>query len=62
MFSPTYTTDSSVQLIYDVKGIGQIQIVGINGKQVLDAKVKAAHFDTFTLHLHFAQACLRGFS
>ena len=43
MFSPTYTTDSSVQLIYVVKGIGQIQIVGINGKQVLDIEVKPGH-------------------
>ena len=43
MFSPTYTTDSSVQLIYVVKGIGQIQIVGINGKQVLDTEVKPGH-------------------
>ncbi|KAM3714644.1 hypothetical protein ACB098_01G352400 [Castanea mollissima] len=41
--SPTYTTDFSVQLIYVVKGTDQIQIVGINGKQVLDTKVKPGH-------------------
>ncbi|XP_065638235.1 11S globulin seed storage protein 2 [Quercus suber] len=43
MCSPTYTTDFSVQLIYVVKGTGQIQIVGINGKQVLDTEVKPGH-------------------
>uniref|UniRef100_A0A7N2R0C1 Cupin type-1 domain-containing protein n=1 Tax=Quercus lobata TaxID=97700 RepID=A0A7N2R0C1_QUELO len=43
MCSPTYTSDFSVQLIYVVKGTGQIQIVGINGKQDLDTEVKPGH-------------------
>lgn len=41
--SPIYTTDSSAQLIYFVKGHGRIQIVGILGKRVLDSEVKAGH-------------------
>ncbi|PON43509.1 11-S seed storage protein [Trema orientale] len=43
MSSPIYTTDSTVQIIYVVKGSGQIQIVGINGKRVLDTQVKVGH-------------------
>ncbi|XP_050272646.1 glutelin type-B 2-like [Quercus robur] len=43
MSSPIYTTDSSVQLIYVVKGTCQVQIVGINGKQVLDTELKPGH-------------------
>ncbi|XP_015893696.3 glutelin type-D 1 [Ziziphus jujuba] len=41
MSSPIYTTDSSVRVIYVVKGSGRIQIVGIQGKRVLDTEVKA---------------------
>ncbi|XP_059651127.1 cocosin 1-like [Cornus florida] len=43
MSSPMYTTDSSVQLTYIVKGSGRVQIVGINGQGALDAKVEAGH-------------------
>ena len=43
MSSPIYTADSSAQLIYVVKGGGRIQIVGINGKRVLDTQVKVGH-------------------
>lgn len=43
MRSPLYAADSAVQLIYVVKGSGRVQIVGINGKRVLDMEVKAGH-------------------
>lgn len=43
MSSPIYTADSSAQLIYVVKGGGRIQIVGMNGKRVLDSEVKVGH-------------------
>ncbi|KAK9287260.1 hypothetical protein L1049_015673 [Liquidambar formosana] len=39
--SPIYTTDSAVQVTYVARGSGRIQIVGIDGKRVLDTKVKA---------------------
>ncbi|XP_052210223.1 glutelin type-D 1-like [Diospyros lotus] len=38
---PTYAADSAVQVSYVVKGSGRVQLVGINGKQELDAQVKA---------------------
>ena len=41
--SPIYTTDSTVQLIYVVRGGGRVQIAGINGQRVLDAEVTAGH-------------------
>lgn len=43
MSSPIYTTDSTTQMIYVVKGDGKIQIVGINGERVLDTEVKVGH-------------------
>jgi quercetin dioxygenase-like cupin family protein len=43
MRSPSYAADSAVQLIYVVKGSGRVQIVGINGKRVLDVEVKPGH-------------------
>ncbi|XP_050376800.1 LOW QUALITY PROTEIN: cocosin 1-like [Argentina anserina] len=39
--SPTYTTDSTVQVIYVVGGGGRVQIAGLNGQSVLDAEVTA---------------------
>lgn len=41
--SPIYTTDSTVQLIYVVRGGGRVQIAGINGQRVLDAEVTVGH-------------------
>ncbi|KAL5789750.1 hypothetical protein ACOSQ2_004638 [Xanthoceras sorbifolium] len=41
MLSPFYTNDSSVRVFYAVKGTGKVQIVGINGKLVLDNKILA---------------------
>ncbi|KAH7575742.1 hypothetical protein JRO89_XS02G0206600 [Xanthoceras sorbifolium] len=41
MLSPFYTNDSSVWVFYAVKGTGKVQIVGINGKLVLDKKILA---------------------
>ncbi|XP_065863163.1 legumin type B-like [Euphorbia lathyris] len=43
MFSPSYTANGDERLFYVVKGTGEVQIVGINGNQVLDAKLEAAH-------------------
>nr|BAJ53257.1 JHL25P11.12 [Jatropha curcas] len=40
MYSPTYTADGTNRLIYVVKGSGNLQIVGINGKRVLDTKIE----------------------
>ncbi|KAL3538549.1 hypothetical protein ACH5RR_001915 [Cinchona calisaya] len=41
IFSPVYTADVSFQLIYITKGSGLFQIVGLNGKNVLEAKVQS---------------------
>lgn len=41
MYSPTYTADGTVQVFYVAKGSGQVQVVGINGKRVLDNKIEA---------------------
>ena len=43
MRSPFYAADSAVQLIYVARGSGRVQIVGINGKRVLDTEVKTGH-------------------
>ncbi|KAK4339922.1 hypothetical protein RND71_041384 [Anisodus tanguticus] len=40
LFGPIFTADSSVQLSYVTKGSGRVEIVGLFGKTVLDAKVK----------------------
>ncbi|KAL5817843.1 hypothetical protein ACOSQ3_026221 [Xanthoceras sorbifolium] len=41
MLSPFYTNDSLVRVFYAVKGTGNVQIVGINGKLVLDNQILA---------------------
>ncbi|KAH7518771.1 hypothetical protein FEM48_Zijuj09G0206400 [Ziziphus jujuba var. spinosa] len=43
MNSPIYSTDSSIRVIYVVKGSARVQIVGIQGKRVLDTEIKAGH-------------------
>ncbi|KAM6546609.1 hypothetical protein CsatB_027345 [Cannabis sativa] len=43
MTSPVYTCDSSTQVIYVVSGGGMIQVVGFNGKLVLESEIKAGH-------------------
>lgn len=43
MSSPVYTCDSAVHVIYVINGGGQIQVVGFNGKRMLDTEVKAGH-------------------
>ncbi|KAH7518773.1 hypothetical protein FEM48_Zijuj09G0206600 [Ziziphus jujuba var. spinosa] len=58
MSSPTYTTDSSVRVIYVVNGGGRIQIVGLMGKRVLDAEVKAGQL--VVVPAFFAVAKLAG--
>lgn len=41
--APSYLVNPVVQLIYIAKGSGKIEIVGLNGKRVLDTQVKAGH-------------------
>ncbi|KAJ9158884.1 hypothetical protein P3X46_024428 [Hevea brasiliensis] len=41
MYSPTYTVNGADRLVYVVKGRGNVQIVGISGKRVLDTNIKA---------------------
>ncbi|KAL2254344.1 UNVERIFIED_CONTAM: 13S globulin seed storage protein 1 [Sesamum indicum] len=43
VLDPYYSTDGSHQIIYVTKGSGRIQIVGLNGNQVLDARVQKDH-------------------
>ncbi|XP_028775492.1 cocosin 1-like [Neltuma alba] len=43
MKAPAYLTNPAIQLIYVVRGSGKIEIVGFNGKLVLDSKVEAGH-------------------
>ena len=38
---PKFTADGTVQAVYVVRGSGQVQIVGINGKRVLDTEIEA---------------------
>ncbi|KAG6709723.1 hypothetical protein I3842_06G147400 [Carya illinoinensis] len=58
MHAPTYTTDSAVQVIYVVKGCGKIQVVGINGKRVLDMEVKPGYL--LVVPRFFAVAIIAG--
>lgn len=39
--APSYQVNPAVQLIYIARGGGKIEIVGLNGKRVLDTQVKA---------------------
>ncbi|XP_061365762.1 glutelin type-A 2-like, partial [Gastrolobium bilobum] len=41
--APSYSASPAVQLIYIARGGGKIEIVGLNGKSVLDTQVKAGH-------------------
>ncbi|GFP91701.1 glutelin type-a 1, partial [Phtheirospermum japonicum] len=41
MCSPGFSCDSSLQVIYIVKGSGRAQVVGADGKRVLEVMVKA---------------------
>ncbi|WCJ18303.1 RmlC-like cupins superfamily protein [Euphorbia peplus] len=43
MFSPSYTANGDAKLVYVVKGSGDVEIVGINGMQVLNAKLQSGH-------------------
>lgn len=40
VFGPFYTTDGSYQLIYVVNGTGNVEIVGLQGKKMLDVKLE----------------------
>lgn len=41
--APCYFINPVVQLIYIARGYGKIEIVGLNGKRVLDTQVKVGH-------------------
>lgn len=43
MHAPTYRADSAVEVIYVIKGGGKIQVIGINGKRVLDTEAKPGY-------------------
>ncbi|KAF2319775.1 hypothetical protein GH714_018697 [Hevea brasiliensis] len=58
MYSPTYTANGASRLVYIVKGNGQVQIVGINGKRVLDTNIKAGQM--FLVPKFFAVAVVAG--
>ncbi|WCJ18302.1 RmlC-like cupins superfamily protein [Euphorbia peplus] len=42
-FSPSYTTNGDAKLVYIVKGSGDVEMVGINGMQVLNAKLESGN-------------------
>ncbi|KAL0384568.1 UNVERIFIED_CONTAM: 13S globulin seed storage protein 1 [Sesamum radiatum] len=56
VLDPYYSTDGSHQIIYVTKGSGRIQIVGLNGTQVLDARVQEDQ--VFVVPKFFAAALL----
>ncbi|KAJ8642307.1 hypothetical protein MRB53_019001 [Persea americana] len=41
MCSPGFSSDSAYQVTYIVRGSGRVQVVGINGHQVLETRLKA---------------------
>ncbi|KAG8368777.1 hypothetical protein BUALT_Bualt15G0082000 [Buddleja alternifolia] len=55
---PSYSTDPSNRIFYVIKGSGTIQIVGLNGTQILDAKVEQDQL--FVVPKFFAIAQLAG--
>ncbi|KAL3620861.1 hypothetical protein CASFOL_035773 [Castilleja foliolosa] len=55
---PSYSTDGSHRIVYVLKGSGRVQIVGLNGTQVLDADVEQGQL--FVVPKFFAVALLAG--
>ncbi|KAG8368778.1 hypothetical protein BUALT_Bualt15G0082100 [Buddleja alternifolia] len=55
---PSYSTDASNRIFYVIKGSGTIQIVGLNGTQILDAKLQQDQL--FVVPKFFAIAQLAG--
>ncbi|XP_052201308.1 cocosin 1-like [Diospyros lotus] len=43
MCSPGFSCDSALQVTYIVRGSGRVQVVGIDGKRVLEATIKAGN-------------------
>ncbi|CAH9148502.1 unnamed protein product [Cuscuta epithymum] len=43
MCSPGFSCDSALQVTYIVRGSGRAQVVGVDGKRVLETTVKAGH-------------------
>ncbi|GAA0168872.1 hypothetical protein LIER_23484 [Lithospermum erythrorhizon] len=41
MCSPGFSCDSALQVTYIVRGSGRVQVVGVNGKRVLETTIKA---------------------
>lgn len=43
MCSPGFSCDSALQVTYIVRGSGRVQVVGVDGKRVLETTVKAGN-------------------
>lgn len=43
MCSPGFSCDSALQVTYIVRGSGRVQVVGVDGKRVLDTTIKAGN-------------------
>ncbi|XP_022156572.1 13S globulin basic chain-like [Momordica charantia] len=43
MCSPGFSCDSALQVTYIVKGSGRVQVVGVDGKKVLEATLKGGN-------------------
>ncbi|KAJ1405394.1 RmlC-like cupin domain superfamily [Sesbania bispinosa] len=56
--APSHLVHSAIQLIYIARGGGKIEIVGLNGKSVLDTQVKAGHL--IVVPQFFAVAIIAG--
>lgn len=58
MLPPTYSANATARIFYVAQGNGMVQIVGLNGKRVLDTKVKAGQL--FVVPRFFAVAAIAG--
>ncbi|KAF5204185.1 Rmlc-like cupins superfamily protein [Thalictrum thalictroides] len=58
MYAPQYLPDSAFQVYYIVKGSGRVQIVGINGQNVLDETVQAG--ELFVVPKFFVVSAIAG--
>ncbi|GAU18457.1 hypothetical protein TSUD_366390 [Trifolium subterraneum] len=43
MCSPGFSCDSALQVTYIVRGSGRVQVVGVDGKRVLETTLKAGN-------------------
>ncbi|PIA62802.1 hypothetical protein AQUCO_00200669v1 [Aquilegia coerulea] len=58
MYAPEYSSNSAYQVNYIVKGSGRVQVVGINGQNVLNETVKAG--DLFVVPRFFVVSVIAG--